>query len=369
MPDVLSSACSATTRTWVALDVHKDSIAAGILSAQVDHAEIVQFENTERAIRRFLGRLGDAAGLAVCYEAGPCGYDLYRLLTRAGIACDIIAPSLTPVRPGDRVKTDRRDAAKLVRLYRAGELTFVCPPTPAQEGLRDLVRCREDLRRARSAARQRIVKQLLRHGHIYREGKQAWTIPYRAWLNRQRLDDELAQAALEQMIWHLHALDAQLDALDAQLAEIAQSDPWREAVGALMCFRGVSILTALSLLAEIGDFHRFGSARELMSFVGLTVSEYSSGKRSVRGSITKTGNGHVRRLSGRGRLALPQPAAPLGSHPGPAPLRRAGGVRSRLASADPPAPAPSPPDAARASSPPWPPSPWRASWPAFSGRR
>ena len=115
-------------------------------------------------------------------------------------------------------------------------------------------------------------------------------------MNRQRLDDELAQAALEQMIWHLHAIDGQLDALDAQLAEIARSDPWREAVGALMCFRGVSILTALSLLAEIGDFHRFGSARELMSFVGLTVSEYSSGKRRVRGSITKTGNGHVRRL-------------------------------------------------------------------------
>ena len=134
VPDVLSSACGATVRTWVALDVHKDSIAAGILSAQVDHAEIVQFDNTERAIRRFLGRLGNPAGLAVCYEAGPCGYDLYRLLTRAGIACDIIAPSLTPVRPGDRVKTDRRDAAKLVGLYRAGELTFVCPPTPAKGG-------------------------------------------------------------------------------------------------------------------------------------------------------------------------------------------------------------------------------------------
>jgi len=131
VPDVRSSVSAKTTRTWVALDVHKDSLAAGILSAEGGPPEVVQFENSERAVRRFLRRLGDPEALAVCYEAGPCGYDLYRLLTSVGVACDIIAPSLTPVRPGDRVKTDRRDAMKLVRLYRAGELSFVCPPTPA----------------------------------------------------------------------------------------------------------------------------------------------------------------------------------------------------------------------------------------------
>ena len=296
MPDVPSSARSARVRTWVALDVHKDSITAGMLSADGRQPELVRLENTERALRRLLGRLGEADELAVCYEAGPCGYDLYRLLSAMGIACDIVAPSLTPVRPGDRVKTDRRDASKLVRLYRAGELAFVCPPTPIQEGLRDLVRCRDDLRCARVAARQRIAKQLLRHGHIYREGRRAWTDTHRRWLCRQRLDEPLTQAALEQMLCHLEALDAQLVALDAQLAEIAQTEPWRAAVGALTCFRGVSTLTALTLLAEIGDFHRFAHPRELMSFLGLTSSEYSSGKRTVRGSITKTGNRHARRL-------------------------------------------------------------------------
>lgn len=296
MPDVPSSACPATTRTWVALDVHRDSITAGILSAEGGQPEVVQLENAERAIRRFLKRLGDPAKLAVCYEAGPCGYDLYRLLVAMGIACDIVAPSLTPVRPGDRVKTDRRDAKKLVRLYRAGELSFVCPPTPQQEGLRDLVRCREDLRRARTAARQRIGKQLLRHGHIYREGKKAWTRQHHAWVRRQRLDDALAQAALAQMLLQLDTLDAQLSAIDAQLDGVASSEPWADAVRSLSCFRGISSLTALGLLAEIGDFHRFASARELMSFVGLTVSEYSSGNRRIRGSITKTGNGHARRL-------------------------------------------------------------------------
>ena len=296
VPDVRSNGCAETTRTWVALDVHKDSITASILSAAGGPPEVVRFENSERAIRRFARRLGDPQELAVCYEAGPCGYDLYRLLTSADIACDIIAPSLTPVRPGDRVKTDRRDAVKLVRLYRAGELSFVCPPTLQQEGLRDLVRCRDDLRCARTAARQRIGKQLLRYGRIFREGRKTWTKQHRAWLHRERLEHPLAQAALEQMLCHLGALDAQLDAIDAQLDEIARAEPWREAVRALSCFRGVSTLTALGLLAEVGDFHRFASARELMSFLGLTVSEYSSGGRCTRGAITKTGNRHARRL-------------------------------------------------------------------------
>jgi transposase len=156
VPDVSSNASAKTTRTWVALDVHKNSIVAGVLPFDGDSPELVQLENSEKAIRRLISRLGGPEGLAVCYEAGPCGYELYRLLAGRGVDCDIVAPSLTPVRPGDRVKTDRRDARKLVRLYRAGELTFVRPPTPEQEGLRDLVRCRDDLRRARMAARHRV---------------------------------------------------------------------------------------------------------------------------------------------------------------------------------------------------------------------
>jgi transposase len=295
MPDVNSNAPAATS-TWVALDVHKNSITAGILPAEGGEPELVQLEHTERALRRLLRRLGEPQALAVCYEAGPCGYALYRLLASLGVACDIVAPSLTPVRPGDRVKTDRRDAKKLVRFYRAGELSFACPPSPEQEGLRDLVRCREDLRRARTAARHRLSKQLLRRGLVYREGKKAWTKRYQAWLRQQRLGDALAQAAFEHMLCHLDAIDAQLAALDGQLDEVASRAPWCDPVRWLTCFRGVATLTALALLAEIGDFRRFGSPRELMSFLGLTVSEYSSGERRSRGSITKTGNGYARRL-------------------------------------------------------------------------
>jgi transposase len=155
---------------WLALDVHKLSIVAAVLPAVGGEPEVSQLENTERSVRRLVARLGGPEGLSVCYEAGPCGYDLYRLLAGMGVACRIVAPSLTPVRPGERVKTDRRDAGKLVRLFRAGELPFVSPPTPAQEGLRDLVRCREDLKRARLSARHRVAKQLLRYGRVFRGG-------------------------------------------------------------------------------------------------------------------------------------------------------------------------------------------------------
>ncbi len=296
MPDVSSNASAKTTHTFVALDVHKNAITAGVLPAEGGQVELVQLEHSEKAVRRFVKRLGDPSRLAVCYEAGPCGYELYRLLASIGVACDIVAPSLTPVRPGDRVKTDRRDARKLVRLYRAGELTFVYPPSPEQEGLRDLVRCRDDLRRARTAARHRVGKQLLRYGRVYREGKKSWTLQHRAWVRRQRLDDPLAQAAFEHMLCHLDAIDAQIAAVDRQLDEIARSEPRCDPVRWLCCFRGISTLTALGLLAEIGDFHRFGSPRDLMSFLGLTVSEYSSGERRQRGQTTKTGNRHARRL-------------------------------------------------------------------------
>jgi transposase len=296
VPDVSSNASATTTRTWVALDVHKNSITAAVLSAQGGEVELVQLENSEKAVRRLFRRLGDPRRIAVCYEAGPCGYDLYRLLASIGVACDIVAPSLTPVRPGDRVKTDRRDARKLVRLYRAGELSFVRPPSPEQEGLRDLVRCRDDLRRARTAARHRVGKHLLRYGRVYREGKKSWTVRHRAWVRRQRLDDALAQSALEHMLCHLDTLDAQLAAVDRQLEQVAAGHPWCDPVRWLCCFRGISTLTALGLLAEIGDFRRFATARELMSFLGLTVAEYSSGERRSRGSLTKTGNRHARRL-------------------------------------------------------------------------
>jgi transposase len=295
MPDVISTQ-PADVRLWVALDVHKLSIVAATLPPVGGQPEVQQIETTRAAIRRFIDRLGGAEGLAVCYEAGPGGFDLLRVLSELGVACDVVAPSLIPVRAGDRIKTDRRDAKKLVRLYRGGQLSFVQPPTPETEGLRDLMRCRDDLRCARTAARHRVSKQLLRHGRIYRDGKSQWTLMHRAWVARQRLNDELAHKALEQMLVHLDGLDRQLDALDRDLETIARSERWAQTVQILTRFRGIATRSALGLIAEIGDFARFSHPRELCAWLGIVPSEYSSGQQRHRGHITKTGNHHARRL-------------------------------------------------------------------------
>jgi transposase len=208
----------------------------------------------------------------------------------------VIAPSLIPVRAGDRVKTDRRDAKKLVRLYRGGQLSFVQPPSPETEGLRDLMRCRDDLRCARTAARHRVSKQLLRYGRIYRDGKSQWTKMHRAWVARQRLDDALAHRALGEMLTYLDGLDRQLDALDRDLERIARGERWAATVQVLTRFKGISVRTALGLISEIGDFARFSHPRELCAWLGIVPTEYSSGEQRHRGHITKTGNHHARRL-------------------------------------------------------------------------
>jgi transposase len=295
MPDVISLA-PADARLFVALDVHKLSIVAGTLPANGGQPEVTRIETTEKAIRRFIKKLGGPDGLAVCYEAGPGGFALWRLLRSMGVACDVVAPSLVPVRAGDRVKTDRRDAKKLVTLFRAGLLRFVQPPTPETEGLRDLPRCRDDIRCARTAARHRVSKQLLRHGLVFRAGKKSWTKAHMAWVRAQRLSDPLAHAALEQMLIHLDGIDRQLAALDACLEQIARDERWSWQVDKLRAFRGIATLTALGLIAEIGDFARFSHPRELASWLGITPSEYSSGEQQHRGHITKSGNRHARRL-------------------------------------------------------------------------
>jgi len=295
VPDV-SSVVPERPRLWVALDVHKFSIVAATLPPVGGKPVVERIETTEKAIRRFVERLGGPDGLAVAYEAGPGGFALWRLLTRIGVACDVVAPSLVPVRAGDRVKTDRRDAKKLVGLHRAGLLRLVEPPTIETEGLRDVLRCRDDIRCARTAARHRVLKQLLRHGRIYRDGKSCWTQRHRRWVNAQRLDDPLAQLALEQMLVHLDGIERQLDLLDRRLEKIAASERWAGQVEILTRFRGIATLTALGLIAEIGDFARFGHPRELASWLGITPSEYSSGDQQHRGHITKAGNRHARRL-------------------------------------------------------------------------
>jgi transposase len=229
---------------------------------------------------------------------------------------------------GSTLRGDRRDAKQLVSLFRAGLLRFVQPPTPETEGLRDLLRCRDDIRCARTAARHRVAKQLLRHGRIYRDGKQAWTLRHRAWVLRQRLDDPLAHEALSQMLTHLDSLDRQLAALDAQLEQIAEREPWGWQVHKLRAFRGIRTLTALGLIAEIGDFARFGHPRELASWLGITPSEYSSGDQQHRGHITKTGNRHARRLLTE--AAWHYRHAPRRPTKGPEPSARAWQAQIRL---------------------------------------
>lgn len=327
MPDV-SSNQPADVRLWVSFDVHKLSIVAGVLPPAGGQPEVTRIETTEKAIRGFIKKLGGPEGLAVCYEAGPGGFALWRLLTGMGVACDVIAPSLVPVRAGDRVKTDRRDAKKLVTLFRAGLLRFVAPPTSETEGLRDLLRCRDDIRCARTAARHRVSKQLLRHGLVFREGKKSWTKTHLAWVHAQRLSDPLAHAALEQMLVHLDGIDRQLATLDARLEEIAGDQRWAWQVDRLRVFRGISTLTALGLIAEIGDFARFSHPRELASWVGITPSEYSSGEQQHRGHITNSGNRHARRLLVE--AAWHYRHAPRRPSSGPEPSHRAWQAQIRL---------------------------------------
>jgi transposase len=330
MPDVTSNA-PAGVRMWVALDVHKLSIVAATLPASGGTPDVHQIETTRAAIRRFIDRLGGPSGLAVSYEAGPGGFDLLRVLSEMGVACDVIAPSLIPVRVGDRIKTDRRDAKKLVRLYRAGELSFVAPPTPETEGLRDLMRARDDLRCARTAARHRVTKQLLRHGRIYRDGTSQWTKMHRAWIARQRLDDNLAHAALCQMLMHLDGLDRQLDALDRDLEQIAIEQPWAPSVEILTRFKGISTRTALGLIAEIGDFHRFSHPRELAAWLGIVPERIL-----LRGATPPRAYHHDRQpprppAADRSGLGLPTPA--------PRARTRTPRRRACLDRANPPAPA------------------------------
>lgn len=283
------------SRIWVGLDVHKDTIA--ICSLRDDSAveETREIANEPPAIRKVFRRFAGEGDLRVCYEAGPCGYAGRRQLEAMGIACDVIAPALIPRRPGERVKTDRRDARNLARLYRAGELTAIHIPTAAEEAVRDLLRCREDLGGDVTRQRHRLGKFLLRQGRVWRDGR-AWTQRHWAWLRTQRFADPATQRTFDEYLAQLDSGVDRLRALDAELGTVAEQASWQPLVARLRCLRGIDTISALTLLAEVQDFHRFRSPRELMSFVGLTPSVHASGSHEQRGPITTTGNAHVRRI-------------------------------------------------------------------------
>jgi transposase len=283
--------------TFVGMDAHKSSINVAVLYAGREQPEECQVVNEEAAVRRLVKKIVRQAPGEVrfCYEAGPCGYALQRHIEAIEkVVCVVVAPSLIPRKPGEHIKTDQRDARKLAELYRAGLLTEVCAPTTVDEALRDLVRAREDTRQDLQRARQRVSKLLLRRALAspYR----AWSKPYRRWLRSLKFEHATDQAALNDYLLAVDQIEERQRGLDARLEEVAQQAPYAEPVGHLRCFRGIDTLTAVSLVAELHSFMRFRSPRELMAYLGLVPSEYSSGSSSRRGRITKAGNRHARRL-------------------------------------------------------------------------
>jgi transposase len=288
----MPSVTSAAGPIHLGMDTSKNTIVVGILMPGEEAPILDRIWNEEDSVRHLAGRLGPAGQLRACYEAGPCGFELHRLLTSMGVACDVVAPSLIPRRPGERVKTDRRDASRLARLHRAGELTPIRVPTEAEEAVRDLVRARAALLADRKRAQQRITAMLLRHGRVWRSTY--WTAAHEQWIARQCFGEPALAAALAHYRAALDTRCAELDAIEAELKPWAARPPLAEAVARLGCYRGIAVLTGLVLAAEVVDWRRFPSARAFMGFTGLVPAEYSSGERTRRGSITKAGSAAAR---------------------------------------------------------------------------
>jgi transposase len=283
---------------YIGLDVHNDSIAISIASS--DSTEVRRWGvigGTHEHVQRFLKQLQAAhpeATLQFCYEAGPRGFPLVRFLRGLGHDCLVVCPSRVPRRPGDRVKTDRRDADQLARLYRAGELSGIHVPEPEDEAMRDLLRSRDQVRRAQHRARQQLKMFLLRHNIRY-AGKSSWTPAHLRYLARIKMPFPAQQFALQELMNAITEAGARLERFDAQLAREVAGWRWEPAVRALMSLRGVARLNAAILVAELGDLHRFTRPQELMSYLGLVPSEHTTGADRQQGGITKMGNGYARR--------------------------------------------------------------------------
>jgi transposase len=266
----VSSIAAAGGLTYLGLDVHRDTISVAVLRPGHDAPQIEQIANNEPAVRRLVARFPDPRRLRACYEAGPTGYELARLLASLTVRCEVIAPTLIPRAPGDRVKTDSRDCRRLARLHRAGELVAIRVPTVAEEAVRDLCRARADLLADRTRARHRLSKFLLRHGRPWRGGATAWTHAHERWLLTQRFDDAALTATYGHYRAVLDARDAQLEAIEADLVTWYGRPPFTDQVARLAAYRGVTRLGALTLASEVGDWRRFASAPQFMGFCGLT---------------------------------------------------------------------------------------------------
>lgn len=282
--------------TFIGMDAHKETIAVAISGEDGAPRYYGEIMNTAEAIAKLVKKVaGNGNRMAFCYEAGPCGYGIYRQITDMGYRCDVVAPSLIPKKAGDRVKTDRRDAVTLTRLYRAGELTAVWVPDQEQEAMRDLTRIREDMKSMERRARQRLSGFLLRNKKVY-SGQNKWTQAHFRWLEKIGFESPIQQIVFQEYVDAVKHLQGRVASLEEEMVKAHTGWSLGIVVEALMSLRGVNLVTAMTIVTEIGDMSRFESPRQFMAYLGLVPSEYSSGNRQKRGEITKTGNGHVRRL-------------------------------------------------------------------------
>jgi transposase len=295
---------------FVGLDVHKETIAVAYVGEERE-AEVISLGtigtrqcDIDKLIRKLQGK---GKTLHLVYEAGPCGYWLYRYLTKKKLNCGVVAPSQIPKKAGDRVKTDRRDAVQLARLLRSGDLSPVYIPRVEDEAIRDVVRAREDVLKDLKAAKLRLKAFLLRQDIRY-EGRANWTAAHLRWLANVVCPTPAQQIVFQEYVRAVSEQTERLQRLEAELPLLVQTWRWAPVVEAIQALRGVQFIAAVTLIAELGDLTRFENPRHLMSYLGLVPSEHSSGERRRQGSITKTGNGHARRVLVEGAWAYRYPA-------------------------------------------------------------
>lgn len=285
---------------YLGLDVHAEQIWAVVVDGAGEERNLGIFANRPESIRKLVKKAGKKETLRAVYEAGPTGYQLYWELESMGVSCEVAAPSLIPTKAGDRVKTDRRDARKLARYHRSGDLSYVRVPGRAQEALRDLVRARTAAKEDERRARQRVRSFLLRHGLRPARGVRSWTLKYRSWLRGLEFEDFSLEATLRDYVHEVDHQELRVNRLESAIDEALERAPEeiRQVVQALQCLRGVRRLTAVGVVAEVGSFSRFPHPRQVMGYTGVVPSEYTSGgpEKHRRGAITKSGNSHLRKL-------------------------------------------------------------------------
>jgi transposase len=283
---------------FIGLDVHAETIAVAVAEPDGEVRSVGVIPNRPESIRKLVKKLGPAERLRVCYEAGPTGYVVYWELTALGVKCEVVAPTLVPVKAGDRVKTDRRDALKLARSYRAGDLTAVWVPDAAHEALRDLVRAREAAKKDQLRARHRLGKLLLRHGRRPATKMNAWTQTHLTWVKTVHFEHAAQEATLLDYLYEVEHMADRIARLEHAIDDAVKLAPerMRVVIEALQALRGIAQVSAVTIVTELGELSRFAKPRQLMGYSGAVASEDSTGERKRRGGITKTGNAHLRRV-------------------------------------------------------------------------